>query len=59
MSNREIALQLATAAIAGGAVKFIKEGTEEEINKSNCEKIINFYNEIKNAVDENIPNFSV
>lgn len=57
MENKEIALQLATAGIAGGAIKFVTEGTEDEINKANTEKIIKFYKEIVNAVNENTPNF--
>lgn len=43
MENKEIALQLAKAAIAGGAVKFTTDGTEDEMNKANAEKIISFY----------------
>ncbi len=57
MDNRELALQLTKAAIAGGAVKFITEGTEEEINKANAEKIIKFYNEMENEVEKSTPNF--
>lgn len=57
MDNREIALQLTQAAIAGGAVKFVMEGNESEKNKANAEKIIKFYNEMINAVNENTSSF--
>lgn len=57
MNNNELALQLTQAAIEGGAVKFVTEGSEEEINKANAKKIVKFYNEMVNALNENTPNF--
>lgn len=52
MIDKETTLQLATAAIAGGAINFEKEGNEEKINEANIEKIINFYNEMINITNK-------
>lgn len=55
MENKELALQLTMAALAGGAVKFTAPyGRDDECNKKNAEKIIKFYNEMVNAVNDKV-----
>lgn len=57
MNYSEIALQLTAAAITAGAIEFEKEGGEEKINKANIEKILKFYNEMVNTINDKTSNF--
>ena len=58
MENKEIALQLTAAAIAGGVIEFKTGGVGSYTERDNIKKIVKVYINMLNEVNKNASKFS-